>query len=247
MMDWGVPDWRDATGYPSTDSALSLEQWCWEFTRRRPDYRALWQRLWPELQNFVEVNAEWCRALADDERALNSEVETRWAKVHLQPYLHELRTCYRLNGLPDPRIGDRDDDQLRHLLYLEDRHCAVEYHTLDAVMMDQAAGYLLYRFDPKRPAPKQLEDAGAYLRDMQKAAHGGKKVHWKPESKNWPLYLRALDAHDADASPDDMASVFWPLLSEPRPARKDGIETKPVKRAKHTHEQACALRDFFKI
>lgn len=246
MMDWGVPDWRDAAAYPSSGDALSLKQWCWEFTRRHPDYRALWQRLWPELQNFVEVNAEWCRELADDERALNSEVETRWAKVHLQPYLHELRTCYRLNGLPDPRIGDRSDDQLRHLLYLEDRHGAVEYYTLDAVMMDQAAGYLLYRFDRNRPASKQLEDAGAYLREMQKAEHG-KKVHWKGESENWPLYLRALDAKDVNASFCEIASVFWPRLCEPRPARKDGKALNPADRAKRTHEQACGVRDFFKI
>lgn len=243
MMDWGVPDWRDAAAYPATGDALTIREWWWQFTRRRPDYRQLWQRLWPELQNFVEANSEWCRVLTEDEGSLNSAIETRWARVHLAGYLHELRTRFRLKGLADPRIGDRNDDQLRHLHYAEDRAAAVEYYSLEAVREDQQDGFVLYRFNLDRPIDEQLEDAKKYLSDMQRHAKG-KAVEWRRHRSKWPLYLRALDAKDAGASQPEMADVFWTRRNQ---RRADGKIEKPPQSARDTYAQACELRDNFKI
>jgi hypothetical protein len=36
---WGVPDWRDASAYPSE---LRPAEWAWQFLRRNPEYRLWW-------------------------------------------------------------------------------------------------------------------------------------------------------------------------------------------------------------
>ena len=41
-IDWGVPaDWQREAAYAYTKD-LTHEQWCWEFMRRRDDYRRAW-------------------------------------------------------------------------------------------------------------------------------------------------------------------------------------------------------------
>ena len=42
MSDWGVPNWRDASAYPSPSK--DWHYWRWQFTRRCPDYREAWQQ-----------------------------------------------------------------------------------------------------------------------------------------------------------------------------------------------------------
>src|SRR5262245_55293517 len=51
LMDWGVPDWTNGAAYPST---LTMREWWWQFTRRRPDYRALWTK-WAPI-NGARIN-----------------------------------------------------------------------------------------------------------------------------------------------------------------------------------------------
>ncbi len=46
---WGVPDWRDASAYPSVcverDPTTRHDQyWKWEFLRRDPKYRQDWEK-----------------------------------------------------------------------------------------------------------------------------------------------------------------------------------------------------------
>ena len=52
IMDWGVPDWRDAEAYPDPTSdpprTLPLVLWQWEFLRRSDEYRQDWLKYAPE-------------------------------------------------------------------------------------------------------------------------------------------------------------------------------------------------------
>ena len=45
MNEWGVPDWRDSSAYPSPNLAerLPLNTWRWQFLRRTHEYRQWWQ------------------------------------------------------------------------------------------------------------------------------------------------------------------------------------------------------------
>src|SRR3546814_20450200 len=58
-MIWGVPDWQDCGAYPKPDEITEL-QWWWQFTRRRHDYRELWEK-WSLINNrrIMEKRAEY--------------------------------------------------------------------------------------------------------------------------------------------------------------------------------------------
>jgi hypothetical protein len=62
MAQWGIPDPRQASGYPA-DGTLFV-QWAWEFLRRRDDYRAQWsETIAPYLGADGEFDeAAWDRA-----------------------------------------------------------------------------------------------------------------------------------------------------------------------------------------
>jgi hypothetical protein len=75
------------------------------------------------------------------------------------------------------------------------------------------------------PIEPQLAQAREVLMVQQ-----GKKIVHRTRKKNWPLYLRALDAKKAGASLAKMAKVFWP--DDPRKSGPD---------ARDVYEQASAL------
>jgi hypothetical protein len=70
QSQWGIPNWTQAENYPNKMTDL---EWRWEFVRRRPDYRELWNRrkgwsqvpldgsdsTWPLSD---DVTVELCRA-----------------------------------------------------------------------------------------------------------------------------------------------------------------------------------------
>jgi hypothetical protein len=80
------------------------------------------------------------------------------------------------------------------------------------------------------------------LREMQAETYGAKKSTRRPRYQNWPLYLRALDAHDADASLPRMASVFWP-----EDYNSGGKREKTHQSARDVLEAAIEVRDNFPV
>jgi hypothetical protein len=68
IRDWGTPDPRDAGAYPPVSA--SLEQWAWEFLRRREDYRKRWSE---SVRPFIDGNNgfDFALVLRDNKAALH--------------------------------------------------------------------------------------------------------------------------------------------------------------------------------
>ena len=62
MAQWGIPDPRQASGYPDPDTA-PMAQWAWEFLRRSDDYREQWsETIAPLLKEDGEFDEDlWAR------------------------------------------------------------------------------------------------------------------------------------------------------------------------------------------
>jgi hypothetical protein len=84
------------------------------------------------------------------------------------------------------------------------------------------SGMVTYSFDLSRPLSDQLKKADEYLHRVQNEVHG--KVIRKPRRAQWSLYLRALDAFDAEASPTEMMKVFWPGDQKERSQAADTLK-----------------------
>ncbi len=78
MAQWGIPDPRQASGYPA-DGTLFV-QWAWEFLRRRDDYRAQWSET---IAPYLGADGEFDEAAWD--RAMEIKVR-RPAMMARQPY-----------------------------------------------------------------------------------------------------------------------------------------------------------------
>lgn len=229
---WGVPDWRDISAYPEP-AQTTLLQWWWEFTRRRPDYRELW-----------------------DSGIARAEYEHRFARD-----IEEFRLRFELSVIHDP-VRRFTDWELMHFRFprnfaqsplepvLEDPEIILEspyaHQTLTAVAhrgkLAEGQGHMQFNFDLSRPLPPQLELAKHHLTEAQQELFG-KVATRRPRLRNWPNFLRALDAHDAGATYREVCNVFWPLQTQ----RKDGRETKTEQSARDTYSAACQLRDNFPI
>jgi len=220
MADWGVPDWRDASAYPKAETTATREWW-WEFTRRRPDYRRLWQGAHP----------------------LEGETH-RYA-----PDVDEFRLKFELTLIHDPALALSDWDlkfyrhpknysrSPRELLAERwskpgaEKAAAIAEHR---GRLAEDEGHLLYNFDLSHPLGPQLEQAERYLKLVQEELFG-KVGPRRPRPDNWTNFLRVLDGRDAGASLAEIAVVLWP-----------GQEKTPQS-ARDTFDAACALRDNFPI
>ena len=229
-MNWGVPDWRLAEGY---EGERTLREWWWEFTRRRPDYRELWLQARPLQEKWVEANLDWCGEIAKtDGCTLEEAIDWKRSRHVPNGQIREVQRRFRLSAIPDPRVVF-DEHFLRHVFY-SDRATAVRYGRFDAVEKDQSGSFILMRFNLDRPIEEQLAFAKDYLKQMQEYQKG-KAITRRPRQSNWPIFLRALDARDADATLGEMAEVLWPG------------QTKTAQSARDTYEAACELRDNFPI
>lgn len=227
--DWGVPDWREADPYPSTEETTAREWW-WEFTRRRPDYRDLWEQAKPRegcSHRFApDVDAFRIRF----ELSVIHDPSRRYTDSDLMHYRYA-----RAGALYSPR-----DVFLNSVGHMPDAPDTANADRLSK--LQEAEGLFHYSFDLSKPLGPQLEHAEAFLRDVQ-ADLSGSVLTRRARTANWPLFLRALDAKDAGATYREMRDVFWPSRAE----RSDGKEGKTEQSARDTYKAACELRDNFPI
>jgi hypothetical protein len=237
---WGVPDWRDGSAYPTVESK-TRRQWYWEFLRRRPDYRAEW---------LLRFGAHRARMLAADLPPDRLEYELAKIRIFEEPEerLHRYRRTYLLQHVIDPALECSD----RYLMHAWKGGEAVINYPADANDMPEDAVISIARseaterrvddenhlvqisFDLRRPLAEQLRRAKDIL-ECEQEYRVGAKVNRKPNTSEWPLYLRALDAADDGATFGQMASAFWPELNKSRQSARD------------TYKQALRVRDFFPI
>jgi hypothetical protein len=98
--------------------------------------------------------------------------------------------------------------------------------------MDEAAGVYAFTFNLREPLKPQLRKAAVHLQDIQDELYGRQKR--KPEPRNWPSYLRILDARDAGASWSMIGHKLW-----------SGENGDLEDRARKHHSAAEGVRDRF--
>jgi hypothetical protein len=112
-MNWGLPDWRDASAYPEPD-AITRRQWWWEFTRRHPDLRALWMEFSPRWAVYVEENKAHFEQMATlTGIALDSYLECKLDAVPTGDP-RRLERQFKLRGVVLNPAKSFSDDFLRH-------------------------------------------------------------------------------------------------------------------------------------
>ena len=219
-----MPDWRDADAYPGPDQ-LTLREWWWEFTRRRPDYREEWERaqvaaghdhrLARDLDNF-SLRFE-LSLVHDPARSL-----TDWSLMHYRISRNHARSpvvpVLENYGHPHAEAAFAMVSRRQH--------------------MAEDAGHMLYNFDLSQPLGEQLKRAEVYLRAVQLELFGVVPTR-RPRRGNWREFLRALDGRDCDATFAEIAAGLWPGLW------LKGSKTEQS--ARDTHVAACRLRDNFPI
>lgn len=229
--DWGVPDWRDAGAYPDGNQ-ITVRQWWWEFTRRRPDYRERWTAAAPvagyahryatdvdEFRLRFELSMIQDPTLSlTDSQLVQFRVSRNFARSPLEPMLDQ----------PNVLEGPQAKQAL-----------ALVAHTQ---RLADDEDHVLFNFDLSRPLAPQLDVAERHLTDIQEELFG-KVPTRRPRRDRWREFLRAIDARDAGANYREMRDEFWP----DRSPRKDGKEAKTEQSARDIYLAACRLRDNFPI
>jgi hypothetical protein len=232
---WGIPDWRDASAYVDSKD-WNLDNWRWEFLRRREDYRA----------DFVAA-AETLETIS-----------TR--------FRHDGASVYDLEEFYDPRIRDWGAlGPLWHPLPLPDldadgfplRHGALHEITFDlskslAPQLAEAkaqlqteqglrnlsnieAAQLCYgvEFSGKPEIP--------VFEILEKANRRPRAPKYQPEK--WLKYLRAVDAREVRTSWAEITAFFFKEgLLDRRIAPEGGYCAPPPQAARDLWLQAQALR-----
>jgi Family of unknown function (DUF6499) len=218
----GVPDWRDASAYPTTDE-FSLDEWHWEFLRRNHDYRRDYFR---PRDSFGE--------------------DGRYRYFKLKYKIVELadpRRSVRDMLNPEPSNEPEDGNALPTLFAPDfavrfmDQNISTCYSTkleIQRLLEDAEIHHLFLRINLRRPLDPQFR----ILKQLAKTAqrwdwNQGRLNIRRPHRRNWPLYLRALDARDAGASYMTIARELPTHRNQSEQAARDVVK------------QAEALRNYW--
>jgi len=230
-LRWGVPDWRDAAAYPG--SATTLVEWWWQFTRRHPDYRALWLDAAPRQAAFVEENKPQLVEMAH-----LTKVPVDWyleRQRDTPPLDKGLRARFRINFILNPTKSFASDDLLPYFQNDSVYEISLPSSRSFTASIEDMSGRALISFNLKKPLDRQLKDA-KWLLEGQRQWLGLPKVVRRPRTASWALFLRALDARElAEATFGEMTAGFWPGQGKPEQAARD------------TYERACELRNYFPL
>lgn len=221
---WGLPDWKNSDAYPGAED-LTDREWWWEFTRRRPDYRALWESSekndW-QYDTVLAADVDWLRVNFEMSRLFDpTKSYSEW--VLSQNY-------WPCNGSFGPSndpfaSSESTDDELAAYGKILREH---------QIQLAENAGYINYRFKLNEPLGPQLKRAEQHLATIQDELYGPTPTARYRRDK-WPLFLRCLDGRDTGATYQEIADVFWPSFD------------KTPQSARDLHKSASQLRDSLRV
>ncbi|MBB6511170.1 hypothetical protein F4695_004568 [Rhizobium soli] len=196
---FGLPNWRDKTAY--SWELTDVDRWKWEFTRRRPEIRAAFDR-------YKQITHE-CNLISDPTETMTPEDPDFWAIVTPGD------ETYGLEGIPNPAISGA--------LYLESVFKSTEVKVevgdiaeLEDVIHAKSRQFLSYQafvvIDRRKPLESQLDEARVKLRAVMFQRSR------RDRSGAWSQHLRILDAVETGATNDEIARVFFPGTREGRQA-----------------------------
>lgn len=201
---WNVPDWKNAAAYPKPDD-LDLTYWRWEFLRRRPDYREDFDAHAPLTYEYEIAQAKATSpktkrlsVVSPDHPAFRARLD--YLAYHkdnqADPAFHQalqrfLRYDLAYSGLPNPRC-------MRPLRLHFERPFGgfLEGPLNEKTRLSLREDQVMFIYCLSRPLTSQEKLIGDLLRKMQ-AHRYGRKVDRRVRKKDWPRYLRVLDAKNA--------------------------------------------------
>jgi hypothetical protein len=203
--DWGIPDWRDARAYGAVKN-WNENRWRWEFTRRRKDYRADFDRYADE--SYAHALELYKKFKPDGRRARSDQIlkPTDSGFTATMPGPRK----YGLNGLPNPRISDQP---FYVIMFGTTYGCAVLGEGKEflsggqGVSIDLPEGSMAITFDLALPIKPQLKGLQPFLEDQQKLIHG-KVISRRRHPGKWLTYLRVLDGRAAGASWSELTAAL---------------------------------------
>lgn len=220
-----LPDWQDSDAYPAPDD-LTVNQWRWEFTRRRQDYQDDWEVYAPPShRQAAEIHSQaglpvpegystWFEVPFESAEMPESEEKYGMCQLH-DPAKPEIHAGYFSTSRTPSLVT-----QTEHLsqAQLHEEHLA---H---------------YSFDLRKPIKPQIENARKHLEETQIDLVG------KPDSRRLhkaklPLYLRVLDARRSGATFEEIGTV----VLEDQPGSWDWGPSEFAARAKQIFDAAESL------
>jgi hypothetical protein len=197
-----LPDWRDASAYPTTDAPL--KEWRWQFLRRLPAYQA----------DFAALSLDGARKIADTTvRAAPGDLSAGPFRAWLQKKAPPERIAqYGAQYLLDPAcphpLGQRQ----------EGARCDV-IADLDQQQKAMDEGHYAITFDLRGSIKEQITAARAVLTaEAKKRGFGA----GRDTRTHWSRHLRVLDALATGVNGADIAHAFetdyatvekWPALA----------------------------------
>lgn len=210
-------DWTDSKAYEFT-SALTPEQWAWEFLRRNPEYRSQWQAFWETRQSLEAIYGRPpdrdFNAWKQDLRAWvpASECGAGECRMDQDKVLIECAFGARWGFYKFPPDPDQDDAVGRGLLTWRepDREGPEPLGLEDRGYLGDDLAKVALGFDLRLPLRAQLEQAKRLLQVLQRQRRqqGMQLMTVVNFVAQWRLYLRLLDAEGQGANRSEMARRF---------------------------------------
>ena len=197
---WELPDWRDVTAYPRTQD-LSVNEWRWEFLRRRQDYRDDFFR--PSDKPFIAP--DFPGELESPDRCFERQ--------------------YHLANAMDPRISVAEHKASSNkadkgvlftfdfeMLFVDVRASNRYWWPWppnDEIPIKPEPSDLFFRIDLLSPIPDQISFIRKCALQAQRSwARGKTRIINRQHPENWPRFLRVLDARDEQAPFREIGQVI---------------------------------------
>jgi hypothetical protein len=192
--EWGVPtDWWDTEHYPGPQTHIS--QWAWEFLRRNPEYRRLWDEKVLPFYNATTGEFDLDTAWAFERAAV-----TRAGGTAIVSPIEQLREQFGTCG--DPRQNRRIPGfNLPGAVYSASGWAQANWKGADKISMG---------FDLEFPLNEQISRAKFILGRLQKRAEHRRETRLR-DPQLYRSYLRILDAKDAGVSIAAIALRLFPI------------------------------------
>jgi hypothetical protein len=222
--DWGCPDWQNRDAYPKNGKALKRWQWRWEFLRRTPDYRELWEeRSQPDSIRYVtKLNVRidnWVHQLYNLDILIDPA--NSLSDFEESPFIYKVGDSFRLPS----RQSLKGEWFEQHGVDTADPEAKLDFliYYLELVGLlesskptDPGDLFKFFRIDLLHPINDQFKYLKSFKESQEKEEKLSekendldskdiqfpKRLHFKKESRTkWPFYLRLIDARYQSAEP----------------------------------------------
>lgn len=207
MIDWGIPNWKDAESYGDTAS-WGVHRWRWEFYRRRDDLR---RDYWEFAEEKYLENCEFHGTSENIYKPTDKEFTVG---------ILDFEEKYGYFVLPNPSYGDQPLKRIFPLGDREDDMTLVlsgneKTSSREINVKPSTFGFV---FNLEKAIAPQIEAARQTLESLQAETLGKKLPRRRRHTGKYLTYLRVLDARESKASWSEIAEILTFTAGTPQTA-----------------------------